>query len=79
MKRQLITIGLAFISATLFAAEIPFINLADEKYRQTVVDREKGQYLGHVTTCLLDDKKTILAVYPKGHGRGALRSSHRVR
>ncbi len=72
MKRQLINIGLAFISGTLFAAEIPFINLADEKYRQTVVDREKGQYLGHVTTCLLDDKKTILAVYPKGHGRGAI-------
>ncbi|NIP96850.1 MAG: exo-alpha-sialidase, partial [Akkermansiaceae bacterium] len=28
--------------------------------------------LGHVSTCLLDDGKTILAVYPKGHGRGAI-------
>lgn len=39
---------------------------------QTVVDREAGQYLGHVTTCLLEDGKTMLCVYPKGHGRGAI-------
>lgn len=37
-----------------------------------VVDREPGQYLGHPTTCLLEDGKTILCVYPKGHGRGAI-------
>jgi hypothetical protein len=37
-----------------------------------VVDREPGQYLGHTTTVLLEDGKTILAVYPKGHGRGAI-------
>ena len=40
--------------------------------RQVVVDREKGQYLGHPTTCLLEDGKTILCVYPKGHGKGAI-------
>ncbi|BDS08548.1 sialidase [Oceaniferula spumae] len=62
----------AFTCAGLLAAEIPFIDLAYDKARQVVVDREKGQYLGHVTTCLLDDNKTILAVYPKGHGRGAI-------
>jgi hypothetical protein len=28
--------------------------------------------LGHPTTCLLEDGKTILCVYPKGHGRGAI-------
>ena len=39
---------------------------------QIVVDREKGQYLGHPTTCLLEDGKTILCVYPKGHGKGAI-------
>lgn len=38
----------------------------------TVVDQEKGQYLGHVSTVLLKDNKTILAVYPKGHGRGPI-------
>ena len=37
-----------------------------------LVDREKGQYLGHTSTCLLEDGRTILCVYPKGHGRGAI-------
>lgn len=51
---------------------IPTIDLADEVERQVVVDREKGQYLGHPTTVLLEDQKTILTVFPKGHGRGAI-------
>lgn len=51
---------------------IPLIDLADEKHRQVVVDREEGQYLGHVSTVLLEDGRTIIAVYPKGHGRGAI-------
>ena len=38
----------------------------------TVVDREAGQYLGHPTTLLLEDNKTMLIVYPKGHGRGGI-------
>jgi hypothetical protein len=36
------------------------------------VDKEPGQYLGHPTTVLLEDGKTVIAVYPKGHGRGAI-------
>ncbi len=51
---------------------IPVIDLSEEKQRQIIVDREPGQYLGHPTTVLLEDKKTIIAVYPKGHGRGAI-------
>ncbi|NLJ43055.1 MAG: exo-alpha-sialidase [Bacteroidales bacterium] len=51
---------------------IPVIDLNGETFRQVVVDREKGQYLGHPTTVLLEDGKTILAVYPKGHGKGAI-------
>ncbi len=51
---------------------IPLLDLADQKFRQVVVDREKGQYLGHPTTVLLEDGKTILTVYPKGHGQGAI-------
>ncbi len=39
---------------------------------RTIVDREKGQYLGHPTTALLKDGKTILCVYPLAHGRGAI-------
>jgi hypothetical protein len=51
---------------------IPVIDLDKETSRQVIVDREEGQYLGHTTTALLDDGKTILIVYPKGHGRGEI-------
>ncbi len=51
---------------------IPLIDLANDKHRQVIVDREPGQYLGHPTTVVLEDNKTMLVVYPKGHGRGAL-------
>lgn len=51
---------------------IPLLDLAYETSRQVIVDREPGQYLGHPTTVLLEDGATILCVYPKGHGRGAL-------
>jgi BNR repeat protein len=51
---------------------IPIVDISGEKERQVIVDQEKGQYLGHPTTLLLEDNKTILTVYPKGHGRGAI-------
>ena len=54
------------------AYTIPTIDLAHEAHRQIVVDREPGQYLGHPTTVLLEDGKTMLIVYPKGHGRGEI-------
>lgn len=51
---------------------IPLIDLAGQTERQVVVDREPGQYLGHPTTVLLEDGKSMIVVYPKGHGRGAI-------
>ena len=48
------------------------IDLAGETNRQVIVDREKGQYLGHPTTVQLEDNKTMIAVYPKGHGKGVI-------
>lgn len=51
---------------------IPLLDLSAETARQVIVDREAGQYLGHPTTVLLEDGRTILTVYPKGHGRGAI-------
>lgn len=51
---------------------IPLIDLSRHEHRQVVVDREEGQYLGHPTTVLLEDGKTMIIVYPKGHGRGAI-------
>ncbi|NUL82648.1 MAG: exo-alpha-sialidase [Armatimonadetes bacterium] len=49
-----------------------FIDLSKETHRQIVVDREPGQYLGHVSTVLLEDGRTLLAAYPRGHGKGAI-------
>jgi len=51
---------------------IPVIDLDQDGFRQVIVDREPGQYLGHPTTVLLDDNQTILTTYPKGHGKGAI-------
>ena len=67
---------LFFLSGTLVAsqseAQIKTLDLNSHSVRQTIVDRESGQYLGHPTTCLLEDGRTILCVYPKGHGRGPI-------
>ena len=70
--RLFVALSFLGIGPVLAGPKIPVIDLAIDSERFTVVDREKGQYLGHVSTCLLDDGKTILAVYPKGHGGGAI-------
>jgi hypothetical protein len=51
---------------------IPLVDLAARTDLQVVVDREPDQYLGHSTTVLLEDGRTILCVYPKGHGKGGI-------
>ena len=72
--RRILGLGMVLLVAgSGFAVEMPkFIDLAGESARQVVVDKEPEQYLGHPTTVLLDDNKTILCVYPKGHGKGAI-------
>lgn len=47
------------------------IDLDAQAQRQTVVDREPGVYLGHVSTIRLSDGST-LAAYSKGHGVGQI-------
>ena len=71
------TAVIAILASSLAVAaaargEPVLIDLNGETHRQIVVDREAGQYLGHPTTCLLEDGRTILCVYPKGHGKGAI-------
>ena len=61
-----------FAAAMLHQPPIIRLDLAAETARQIVVDREENQYLGHVSTVLLEDGRTILAIYPKGHGGGAI-------
>ena len=51
---------------------IPIIDISQEEQYFRVVDKEDGVYLGHVTTAMLEDQKTIYAVYPKSHGKGAI-------
>jgi len=51
---------------------IPVLDVSGQNHRQAIVDREPGQYLGHPTTVLLEDGRTLIAVYPKGHGKGAI-------
>ena len=53
-------------------APLRWVDWAEETHRQVVVDREPGQYLGHPTTVLLSDQRSILTVYPKGHGAGPI-------
>jgi hypothetical protein len=69
-----IAIALASLSTCTQGAEPfpPLIDLNDRTDMQVLVDREEGQYLGHPTTVLLEDGKTMYCVYPKGHGRGAI-------
>ncbi|MGB7070404.1 MAG: sialidase family protein [Pyrinomonadaceae bacterium] len=75
-KWPLIALLMCFCTSSAFGQSKGFnirqIDLADETQRQTIVDKETGQYLGHPTTVLLEDKQTIITVYPKGHGRGAI-------
>lgn len=66
-----LTTLLAF-SALDQRAEAKWLDLSQDRGRQVVVDREEGQYLGHVSTLLLDDQRTIVATYPRGHGRGPI-------
>ena len=51
---------------------IPVVDLDYRHDLQIVVDKEEGVYLGHPSTVLLEDGKTILIVYPKGHGKGEI-------
>ena len=77
MSRFLQAVLPTIVLATSAAAQeadrgVRFLDLAADTARQVVVDREVGQYLGHPTTVLLEDGRTIITVYPKGHGRGAI-------
>lgn len=86
-RRNIIIVGIALtclLAATPLCADQPAaapaisvggvrqIDLSTDESLRTIVDQEAGQYLGHPTTVLLEDGKTLIAVYPKGHGRGPI-------
>ncbi|MDP2895662.1 MAG: hypothetical protein Q8Q12_03765, partial [bacterium] len=39
---------------------IPTIDLSGDTHRQIIVDKEPGQYLGHPSSVLLKDNRTII-------------------
>ena len=51
---------------------IPIIDISSKTSNQIIVDKEDGVYLGHPTTVLLEDNKTMVIVYPKHHGSGQI-------
>jgi hypothetical protein len=51
--------------------QLPMLDLTKEDSLFTIVERRKD-YLGHPSTVLLRDGKTLLVSYPDGHGRGNL-------
>lgn len=53
--------------------DIPLLDLNDQPAHFVTVAREAGQYLGHPTTVLFADGKTMLAAFPTAHGKGDLR------
>ena len=57
---------------TRAALGVHTVDLAPDSTLPVVVDREPGQYLGHPTTVLLEDGRTLLVAYPRGHGAGAI-------
>lgn len=49
-----------------------WLDLDGDTTRQVTVRRVPGKYLGHPTTVLLPDGKTMLCVHPEGHGKGQI-------
>ena len=49
-----------------------YIDLNNDTARQIIVDKEDNQYLGQVSSVMFEDERTILATYPKGHGKGSI-------
>lgn len=76
--RCLLPAAFAVISNSSFAEpeprrdfSIPVLDLAREDALFSTVERRET-YLGHPSTVLLRDGKTLLVAYPDGHGRGNL-------
>jgi thiamine biosynthesis lipoprotein ApbE len=65
--------GDAIVERELPLTSARWIDLStDARTERVLVDRDPGRYLGHVSTVLLADGRTLLAVYPQGHGKGAI-------
>jgi hypothetical protein len=66
------TQSFAQVTQPIEAKRNQYLDLSKDTLRHVVVDRQPGQYLGHPMTVLLEDGKTIIVVYPMGHGAGQI-------
>ena len=61
------------MSKDFLPADEPFFISYDKRYDlQTIVDKQDGVYLGHPSTAMLSDGKTVFIVYPKSHAFGQI-------
>ncbi len=61
-----------FAKAAHKGFSIPQIDLTDRTDLQTVISKHPVTYMGHPSSVLLDDHKTMVMVYLDKHGRGNL-------
>jgi len=67
-----------FLVLTLLSANkteafsTPVIDLDPYTDLQTIIDKQPQTYLGHPSSILLEDGKSILCIYPRGHGIGPI-------
>lgn len=62
----------SLLIASLAAQQPAFVDLEGDTDRQATVRRVPRKYLGHPTTVLLPDGRTMLCVHPEGHGKGPI-------
>lgn len=55
---------------------IPMVDMNQQVNYFVIVALEPGQYLGHPSTVLFADSRTMLAAFPTAHGKGNLRLRH---
>lgn len=74
MRAPLLVFGFVLVRVACGQQSPPlrWIDLDGDAARQVTVHRDPKQYLGHPTTVLLPDGKTILCVHPQGHGKGPI-------
>ncbi len=74
MRHASLVVG--FLFAPFLAAQgqppLRWLDLDGDAARQVTVRRVPAKYLGHPTTVLLPDGKTMLCVHPEGHGKGPI-------
>ncbi len=71
--REVVLEGEELVPARLPSFTIPWTDLDGRADLQVVVDRDPDHYLGHPSSVLLEDGRTMVMMFLEGHARAALR------